>query len=93
MRDAAEPGARRTAPRIESAPAPERPLERLRGEILRRRAVAGEVDEVAVDGVEVLRHDVREGRGAYPTWRSDGCRHGVHIAHTAPTVRSVTPER
>src|SRR3954452_1386639 len=82
--DAAEPGAGRTAARIEAAPAAEGPLERLRREILRGRAVAREVDEVAVDGVEVLRDDIRERRCCHPTGGSDGCRQRVHGLHTAP---------
>ena len=93
MRDAAEPRARRAAARVEAAPAAEGPLERLGREILRRRTVAGEVDEVAVDGVEVLGDDVREGRCGHPTGRTDGCRQRVHGLHTAPGARSVTPER
>jgi hypothetical protein len=92
VRDAAEPGAGRAAARVVAPPAAEGPLERLRGEILRRRAVAREIDEIAVDGVEVLRDDVCEGRGGVATDRSDGCRQRVHVAHTAPGPRSVTPE-
>src|SRR5205823_8860017 len=60
MRDAAEPRTGRAAARVEAAPAAERTLERLRREILRRRAVTGEVDEVAVDRVQVLRDNVGE---------------------------------
>src|SRR5579859_301576 len=93
MGDAAKPCARRAAAGIEAPPAPERALERLGREILRSRAVAREVDEVAVDGVEMLGDDVREGRRADETGRSDGCRQRVHDPHTAPTLRIVTPER
>ena len=93
VRDAAEPRARRAAARVEAAPAAERPLEGLRREILRRRPVAGEVDEVAVDGVEVLRDDVREGRCRHPGGRADSCRQRVHSLHTAPGGRTVTSER
>ena len=82
--DATQPGARRAAARVEAPPAAERPLERLRREILRRRAVAGEIDEVAVDGVEILGDDVGERRSADATRGSDGCRQRVHVAHTAP---------
>ena len=91
--DPAKPGTRRASTRIEAAPALESPLERLGREILRRSAVTREVDEVAVDGVEMLRDDVRERRSADHTGRADGCRQGVHAPHTAPTLRIVTPER
>ena len=52
-RDLAEPGAGRAALRVEPVPEPERPLERLAGQILGREPVAGEPDEVGVDVVEV----------------------------------------
>src|SRR5207244_4637190 len=71
VRDAAEPGTRRAAARIEPPPGAERLLERLGREILRSRAVAREIDEVAVDGVEVLRDDVAEGGRAEPCLRPD----------------------
>src|SRR5262249_48536057 len=92
-RDATEPGARRAATRVEAPPAPERPLECLRREILCCRAVACEVHEIAVDGVEMLRDDFSEGRGADATRRPDRCRERVHVRHTAPTPGTVTPER
>src|SRR5207248_989967 len=65
VRDPAEPGARRPAARVEAAPALEGPLERLGREILRRRMDAREVDEVAVDCVEMVGDDVRKGRRAH----------------------------
>src|SRR6266536_213503 len=60
--DPAEPGSRRSAARVEAPPAAERLLERLRGEVLRCGAVAGQEDEIAVDRVELLGRDLGEAR-------------------------------
>ena len=53
--------------RVEAVPEPQRPLERLAGEILGDEAVAREPDEVAVDVVEVALGGLRE---------------RVHVVHT-----------
>jgi len=50
----AEPGSRRAAPRVEAAPALERALEGLGGEVFGQMRVSGHVQQVAVDVVEVL---------------------------------------
>src|SRR6266849_3736476 len=78
-RDATEPGAGRAAPRIKAPPGAERLLERLRREVFRRRAIAGQEDEVAVDGVELLGRDVCEARpGAESRTRVERGRNRVH---------------
>ena len=60
-RDLAEPGAGGAALRVEAVPEPQRALERLAGQVLGRRPVAGEPGEVAVDVVEVPLGGLREG--------------------------------
>ena len=59
--DPAKPGARRAASRVEAPPAAKGLLERLGGEILRGGAVPGQIDEIAVHGVQLLLHDLGEG--------------------------------
>src|SRR5262249_56810739 len=78
----AEPGARAAAPGVEAAPQPQRLLERLGGQILGDAAIAGQVDEVAVDVVEMA---LDHGRKA----RNLGDR--VHAGYTPPGHAHVTP--
>src|SRR5579872_3893833 len=98
--DAAEPRARRAAPRVEAPPRSERLLERLRREILGGRAVAGEQHEVAIDGVELLGRDLGEARpwaeGRARVERGRNRVHALyygaaaadrHIVSVEPTVR------
>jgi len=59
-RELAEPRARRSASRIETAPATERSLEGLGGEVFGEVRVCGHVQQVAVDIVEVLLGHVGE---------------------------------
>src|SRR5581483_2948034 len=83
-REVEEPGPRAAAPRVEPAPLPERLLERLGGQVLGSAAVPGQVDEVAVDVVEVAldggfeaRH-LREHRHAGYTPPAAHRSHGAH---------------
>src|SRR5205814_1604031 len=85
-----EPRARRAAVRVELPPAAKRLLERLRRQILSGQTVAGEVDEVAVDSVEILRDDFREGLPTAGTGSGKSRWHRVHGVDTAPNRRSVT---
>ena len=64
-----------------SAPEPQRLLERVRGEVLGERAVAGQIDEIAVHVVEVLLCG-RSKRGRQG--RLASCRKG-HRLHTVST--------
>ena len=72
-RDLAEPGAGGAAVRVEAVPEPQRPLERLAGEVVGGGAVAGEPGEVAVDVVEVRprRPGRRSSHGSYATLGSN----------------------
>src|SRR5438477_10197272 len=79
VRDLAQPRARRASARVEATPRAERLLECLGGEILGGRAVAGEVDEVAVDRVELLGDDLGEaGSCAEPGGSVERGRSRVH---------------
>src|SRR5436190_2531573 len=62
--DLAQPSPRRGPAGIEAPPAAEGLLERLGGQILGSGAVAGQVDEIAVHGIELLGGDLREARAA-----------------------------
>src|SRR5205085_6048501 len=53
-RDLAQPGAGAPPGRVEPGPRTKSSLERLGGQFLRGRAVAGQVDEIAVDVVQML---------------------------------------
>src|SRR5581483_6403905 len=78
-RDPAQPRARGTAARIEAPPGAERLLERLGGQILCGRAVARQIDEVAVHRVELLGGDLCEaGPPAGQTWHVERGRRRVH---------------
>jgi len=88
--DAAEPRARRAPARVEAPPAAERLLERLGGKILRGRAVAGQVDEIPVDAVQLLRDDVVE-RGPFAGVREPERLGGrVHAPQYGTATESVT---
>src|SRR5579862_367666 len=65
--DLAEPGAGRSALRIEPRPEPQSAFERLAGQILGRRPVAREPHEVAVDVFEMPLGGLREARHTRPT--------------------------
>src|SRR5206468_5995864 len=85
-RDPEQPGAWAAATWIETVPDTQRLLERLAGEILGENAVAREVDEVAVDVVEVRLRGGGEARsfgGPPPKPRE---RHGLHASSTPPLV-------
>ena len=60
--DVQQPGARGAAARVEARPEPQRLLEGLAREILGERAVACQVEQVAVHVVQVLLRDGCEGR-------------------------------
>ena len=87
--DLAEPGAGARASRVEAPPELQRLLERLGGEILGERRVARQVDEVAVDVVEVRLRRRREARRAGGLGASSREReasspaHGVYAAGRA----------
>ena len=63
-RDLAEPGAGGAAVGVEAVPEPERPLERLAGQVVGGGPVAREPGEVAVDVVEVRFGGLGEGHPA-----------------------------
>src|SRR5581483_12489820 len=93
-RDRAQPRSRRAAPRVEAAPRAKSLLEGLGGDVLGRGTVAGQVDDVRVDGVELPGDDLGEaGAGG------DGCRQGrrgrVHarLYGAAPAIRHTAQGR
>src|SRR5581483_3208749 len=68
---------------IEAAPQPQRLLEGVTRQVLRERGVAAEVEQVAVDVVEVLLGHGREGRPRAESLLSGRVeRHGVHALIT-----------
>ena len=86
--DLAEPGAGAAAARVEPAPVLERLLERVGGQVLGQRAVAGQVDEIGVHVVEMLLC----GRGKGLPTRPVACGEASSPAHRvyAAGRRSVT---
>src|SRR5918994_3623103 len=83
-RDLAEPRAGRGAARVETRPQTKRLLERVRGQILGERAVAGQVHEIAVHVVEVLL--CGRGERGRPSGLSSQSRdrHRLHTVSTSP---------
>jgi hypothetical protein len=87
--DPAEPRPLGAAPRVETAPGPERLLERLGRQLLGERRIGGEHEQVTVHGIEVVRSRLAEAppEGGPPRHRR---RERVHASHTAPGTEFVT---
>src|SRR5581483_11049294 len=85
--DAQQPGVDGAAPRIEAPPVAERLLERLGGEVLRYRPVPRQVDEIAVNVVEMALDRGREGRDGVA---GRGGRGDARAGCTPPGQRDVT---
>ena len=75
----AEPRLRRPPAGIEAAPATQRSLERLSGQVLGHSSVSRQVEQEGVDRVEVLLGDLSEARLRHP-----------HASYTAPAACGVT---
>ena len=85
-RDRKQPAARTGAAGVEAVALLPRPLERVGGEILGERAVAGQVDEIAVDVAEVRLDQLVEGLGPGP----GPCAYALHCGIYAAAAAAVT---